>query len=51
LALLVHTMYTNSVDELIEFARERQFTYIYFTDDGDDGKPWDSLSINPRGRR
>jgi hypothetical protein len=45
LALLVHTMYTNSVDELIEFARERQFTYIYFTDDGDDGNPWDSLSI------
>jgi hypothetical protein len=44
LSLLVYRMDENGVDELISFAREHRFTYIYFTEDGFDGNPWDSLS-------
>jgi hypothetical protein len=44
LSLLIHTMESNNVNELITFAREHQFAYIYFTEDGLDGNPWDSIS-------
>jgi hypothetical protein len=44
LSLLIHTMESNNVDDLIAFAREHQFAYIYFTEDGLDGNPWDSIS-------
>jgi len=44
LSLLVYRMDENGVNELISFAREHRFTYIYFTEDGFDGNPWDSLS-------
>jgi len=45
LSLLIYEMETDHVDELIDFAREHQFSYIYFTEDGFDGNPWDSISI------
>lgn len=44
LSLLIYEMEDNTTDDLIAFAREHQFAYIYFTDDGFDGNPWDSLS-------
>jgi hypothetical protein len=45
LSLLIYEMEGDSVDDLIAFAREHQFGYIYFTEDGADGNPWDSTSI------
>jgi hypothetical protein len=45
LSLLIYEMEGDSVDDLIAFAREHQFAYIYFTEDGTDGNPWDSTSI------
>jgi len=46
LSILIHSMEDNRVDELITFARENNFKYIYFTDDGiSDDNPWDSISI------
>ena len=44
LSLLIYEMGDDNVDELISFAREHQFSYIYFTEDGTDGNPWDSIS-------
>jgi hypothetical protein len=44
LSLLIYEMQGDSVDDLISFAREHKFSYIYFTEDGADGNPWDSLS-------
>ena len=44
LSLLIYEMEDNTVDDLIAFAREHQFSYIYFTEDGFDGNPWDSIS-------
>ncbi len=44
LSLLIYEMEDNNVDDLIGFAREHQFSYIYFTEDGFDGNPWDSIS-------
>jgi len=46
LSLLIYEMEDNSVDDLIQFAREHKFEYIYFTEDGADGNPWDSVSSN-----
>jgi len=44
LSLLIYEMEDDTVDDLISFAREHKFSYIYFTEDGFDGNPWDSLS-------
>ena len=44
LSLLIYKMQGDSVDELISFAREHKFSYIYFTEDGVSGNPWDSIS-------
>jgi len=44
LSLLIYEMEDDNVDDLISFAREHQFEYIYFTEDGFDGNPWDSIS-------
>ncbi len=44
LALLIYQMDDDNIDDLISFAREHQFEYIYFTEDGFDGNPWDSVS-------
>jgi len=44
LSLLIYEMEDNSVNDLIQFAREHKFEYIYFTEDGADGNPWDSIS-------
>jgi len=45
LSLLIYKMEDNSVDNLIGFAREHKFGYIYLTEDGFDDNPWDSISI------
>lgn len=44
LALLVYRLEDNIIDDLITFAREHKFSYIYFTEDGFDGNPWNSIS-------
>jgi len=44
LSLLIYEMEDDNVDDLIAFAREHQFAYVYFTEDGFDGNPWDSVS-------
>ncbi len=44
LSILVYKLEDNIVDDLISFAREHKFSYIYFTEDGFDGNPWDSIS-------
>ena len=44
LSLLVYEMESGDIDNLISFARDKNFSYIYFTEDGFDGNPWDSLS-------
>jgi len=44
LSLLVHDMQIADIDALIDFAIEKEFEYIYFTEDGADGNPWNSLS-------
>ena len=44
LSLLIYEMANDNVDDLIAFAREHKFSYIYFTEDGTDGNPWDSVS-------
>ncbi len=44
LSLLIYEMEDDNVDDLISFAREHKFSYIYFTEDGADGNPWDSIS-------
>jgi len=44
LSLLIYKMEDDTVDDLIAFAREHQFSYIYFTEDGFDGNPWDRIS-------
>ena len=44
LSLLVYKLEDNIVDDLISFAREHKFSYIYFTEDGFDRNPWDSIS-------
>jgi len=44
LSLLIYEMEEDNVQELIDFAQEHQFGYIYFTEDGFDGNPWDSVS-------
>ena len=45
LSLLIYKMEDNKVDDLISFAREHSFKHIYFTEDGFDGNPWNTLSI------
>ena len=45
LSLLIYKMKENNIDDLIAFAREHKFSYIYLTEDGFDGNPWDSISI------
>ena len=45
LSLLIYEMKESSVDDLIAFAREHKFNYIYLTEDGADGNPWDSISV------
>ncbi len=44
LSILVYKLEDDVVDDLISFAREHKFSYIYFTEDGFDGNPWDSIS-------
>jgi len=44
LSILIYEMEDDNVDDLIDFAREHKFSYIYFTEDGADGNPWDSIS-------
>lgn len=44
LSLLIYEMEDDTVDELIAFAREHKFSYIYLTDDGLDENPWDTIS-------
>lgn len=44
LATLIYEMEDNTIDDLISFAQEHQFSYVYFTDDGFDGNPWDDFS-------
>ena len=44
LSLLIYEMEDDTVDDLIAFAREHKFSYIYLTEDGFDGNPWDSIS-------
>jgi len=44
LSILIYQMEDDNVDDLISFAREHKFKYIYFTEDGFDGNPWDSIS-------
>ncbi len=44
LSILVYKLEDNIVDDLISFAREHKFSYIYFTEDGFDGNPWNSIS-------
>ncbi len=44
LSILVHQMDRDNLDDLIDFARDHDFSYIYFTEDGADGNPWDSVS-------
>jgi len=44
LSLLIYEMDGDKVDDLISFAREHDFSYIYFTEDGADRNPWDTLS-------
>jgi len=44
LSLLIYKMEDDNIDDLISFAREHQFGYIYFTEDGFDNNPWDSIS-------
>jgi hypothetical protein len=39
-------MDSGEVEELFDFARRHDLEYIYFTEDGFDGNPWDSLSIH-----
>jgi len=45
LSLLIYEMSSDNVDDLISFAREHDFAHIYFTEDGTDGNPWDTLSV------
>jgi hypothetical protein len=44
LSILIYQMNKEALDSTIDFAKSNDFEYIYFTDDGDDGNPWDSLS-------
>jgi len=44
LSILVYAMDGDKVDDLISIAREHKFSYIYFTEDGVSGNPWDSIS-------
>ncbi|RUM44192.1 MAG: hypothetical protein DSY46_06215 [Hydrogenimonas sp.] len=44
LALLIYNMQGDKVTELHTFAKEHGFTYLYYTEDGEDGNPWDSVS-------
>jgi len=45
LSLLIYEMRSNNLNSLISFAREHDFSHIYFTEDGTDGNPWDTLSL------
>ena len=44
LSLLIYEMEDDNVTDLISFAREHNFSYIYFTEDGFNGNPWDTVS-------
>lgn len=46
LGILIYRMDSGEVGELFDFARRHDLEYIYFTEDGFDGNPWDSLSIH-----
>jgi hypothetical protein len=45
LALLIHTMKDDHVKSLDKFANDHRFDYVYYTEDGSDGNPWDSVSM------
>jgi len=44
LGILVYKLADDDIETLLSFAKEHDFSYIYFTDDGFDGNPWDSIS-------
>ena len=44
LSLLVYEMKNGAVSDLIKFAKKHHFDCIYFTEDGADGNPWDTIS-------
>jgi len=44
LSILVYAMDGDKVDDLISIAREHKFSYIYFTEDGVSGNPWNTIS-------
>ena len=44
LSLLIYNMEGDKVTELHTFAKEHGFSYLYYTEDGEDGNPWDSIS-------
>lgn len=44
LSLLIYEMENDGVDDLTNFARKHKFSYIYYTEDGADGNPWDTVS-------
>jgi hypothetical protein len=45
LSLLIYEMEGDKVEELDTFAKAHEFTCLYFTEDGVDGNPWDSVSV------
>ena len=42
LSMLIYKMDKNGVEELVKKAKENNFSYIYLTEDGYDGNPWDN---------
>lgn len=42
-ALLVYDVPANAVSAVVNQALQWNYGYLYFTDDGNDGNPWDSL--------
>jgi hypothetical protein len=44
LALLLYEMRDEDLSYFLDVAEEHDFDYIYFTEDGADGNPWDSVS-------
>ncbi|MDZ4765327.1 MAG: spherulation-specific family 4 protein [Chloroflexota bacterium] len=43
---LIHTTPVGEWDEMLDLASQRGSGYVYVTDDGADGNPWDSLPLN-----
>jgi len=44
LAILIHQIEAGDIDSIHTFAAEKRFEYFYYTDDGEDGNPWDTIS-------